>query len=72
MVRSVEKVSSTRQGNDMARKFGPQHMKSGYAAMGGNKRRPIYGGINSGLSVAASIAKERAKAVRMANAKKSK
>lgn len=56
----------------MARHFGPQHMKSGYAAMGGSKQRPIYGGVNSGLSVAASIARERAKAVRMANASKKK
>lgn len=26
----------------MARHFGPQHVKNGYAAMGGSLKRPIY------------------------------
>lgn len=56
----------------MAKHFGAQHMHNGYAAMGGNKARPIYSGVNSGMTVAQSIAKERAKAARMAAASKSK
>lgn len=54
----------------MARHFGPQHVKNGYAAMGGSQRRPIYGGINSGLSIGESIARERARAARIAKASK--
>ena len=56
----------------MARHFGAQHMRDGYAAMGGNKRRPIYGGSNTKRSVADAIAAERAKAAREARAKKNK
>lgn len=55
----------------MARHFGPQHMHNGYAAMGSNSRRPIYSGVSE-RSVADSIAAERRKAARMANAAKSK
>lgn len=50
----------------MAKHFGAQHMKNGYAAMGGNPARPIYGGIASGRSVAQAIAEERARAARAA------
>jgi RecA-family ATPase len=56
----------------MAKHFGPQHMKNGYAAMGNSSARPIYKYANKKRSVAESIASERAKAVRMANANKKK
>lgn len=56
----------------MARHFGPQHVKNGYAAMGASKLRPIYSGINSGQSIAESIAAERRKAARQAAASKKK
>ena len=56
----------------MAKHFGPQHIRNGYAAMGGAMGRPIYGGVNSQRTVAESIAAERRKAVREANARKSK
>lgn len=50
----------------MARHFGPQHIANGYAAMGGNKKRPHYSGFNSQRSVAESIAASRAAAARQA------
>lgn len=53
----------------MARHFGAQHMHNGYAAMGGNLKRPRYAGI-SGQSIAQAIARERAKAARAAKIKK--
>jgi len=56
----------------MARHFGPQHIKNGYAAMGGSMRRPQHAGVNSGVSVAESISRERNKAARMAAAQKKK
>lgn len=57
----------------MARHFGPQHIRNGYAAMGGSLKRPIYGGFNrQGRSVAESIQAERAKAAREARAKTKK
>lgn len=56
----------------MARHFGPQHMKNGYAAMGAANGRPLYKYANKKRSVAESIAAERAKAIRMANANKKK
>lgn len=56
----------------MARHFGPQHVKNGYAAMGGALRRPVYSGVNTGKSVAEAIAAERHRAARMAAATKKK
>lgn len=50
----------------MARHFGPQHIKNGYAAMGGSKLRPIYSGFNSLRSVAEAISAARAAAARQA------
>jgi len=44
------------------------NLSNGYAAMGNAMGRPIYKGIDSGRSVAESIAAERAKAARMARA----
>lgn len=55
----------------MTRHFGAQHIANGYAAMGKHPRRPIHKGTNTGRSVAESIAAERHKAVREANARKS-
>lgn len=55
----------------MARHFGAQHTKSGYAAMGGSLRRPKVGGT-SNRSVKEAIAAEARKAARMAQARKSK
>lgn len=52
----------------MSKRFSAQHMHNGYAAMGGAMRRPRYAGVDTGRSIAQSIAAERAKAVRMANA----
>lgn len=51
----------------MARHFGPQHTKNGYAAMGGSSLRPVYANAG-GRSVAEAIARERAMAARMAKA----
>ena len=56
----------------MAKHFGPQHIANGYAAMGGNKNRPIYSGFNSQRSVAESIAASRALAARQARIKAGK
>lgn len=56
----------------MARHFGPQHIKNGYAAMGGSLRRPLYAGVNAGKTIAESIAAERRRAARMAAASKKK
>lgn len=56
----------------MSRHFGPQHIRNGYAAMGGSLRRPLYSGFNSQRTVAESIAAERAKAAREARAKAGK
>lgn len=55
----------------MARHFGPQHMKSGYKAMGGALRQPIYKVSNRKRSVADAIAHARNQAAREA-ARKSK
>ena len=55
----------------MARRFGAQHMKNGYAAMGGSLKRPVYGHA-SGKSVAQAIAQERAAAARQAAIKAGK
>lgn len=55
----------------MARHFGAQHMKNGYAGMGGAKGRPIYN-IRGVRTVAEGIAAERRKAARMAAANKGK
>lgn len=52
----------------MARHFGPQNMRNGYAAMGKSKLRPVYAGSNGGKSVAEAIAAERARAARIAKA----
>lgn len=51
----------------MARHFGPQHMKNGYAAMGKSRLRPNYAGAG-GKSIAEAIAAERARAARIAKA----
>lgn len=53
----------------MAKRFSAQHAKSGYSAMGNARSRPRIKGAG-GLSVAESIARERAKAARMAAATK--
>ena len=50
----------------MARYPGPQQTAG--AAMGASKLRPIYSGINSGQSIAESIAAEWRKAARQAAA----
>lgn len=55
----------------MPKRFGPQHIKNGYAAMGGNKRRPIYKGTTT-RTVAESIAAARRTAQREAAARSSK
>lgn len=54
----------------MAKRFGAQHIKNGYAAMGGSRLRPVYAGFNSGRTVADAIARERAAAARAAKIKK--
>lgn len=54
----------------MARRFGAQHMRNGYAAMGGAMGRPIYKGVNSQRSIGEAIAAERAKAARLAKIKR--
>ncbi|MGL4649576.1 MAG: hypothetical protein ACRC1H_09220 [Caldilineaceae bacterium] len=56
----------------MSRHFGAQHIRNGYAAMGGALRRPIYGGVNSGKTIAEAIQAERRKAARIAAASKKK
>ena len=56
----------------MAKHFGAQHIKNGYAAMGGALGRPKYSGVNSGKSIAEAIAAERRRAARMAAASKKK
>lgn len=53
----------------MARHFGPQNMKNGFAAMGNHARRPIYGGV-SGRSIQEAMAREKAKAMRAAAIKR--
>lgn len=50
----------------MARHFGAQHIKNGYAAMGNSLARPRYKGMNSKRSVGEAIAAERARAARAA------
>lgn len=49
----------------MAKHFGAQHTRNGYAAMGGHRNRPIYSGVNTGRNVAEAIAAEKIKAARM-------
>jgi hypothetical protein len=39
----------------MARKFGPQHMKSGYAAMGGNMKKPVFKHANRASKQAGQV-----------------
>lgn len=56
----------------MSKRFGPQHIANGYAAMGGSMRRPIYSGFNSQRSVADSINAARAAAARQAKIKAGK
>lgn len=55
----------------MARHFGAQHIKNGYAAMGGNRKRPRYGGTSQ-RSIKEAIAAEARRAQRIANANKGK
>lgn len=55
----------------MARHFGPQNMRNGYAAMGGALRRPMHKGA-SNRSVAESIAAARNAAARQARIKAGK
>lgn len=50
----------------MARHFGPQHIKNGYAAMGNARGRPIYKGVNKLRTVAQAIAEARHAAARAA------
>lgn len=45
----------------MPKRFGPQHIKNGYAAMGGNLHRPRYPSART-RSVSDSIAAARAAA----------
>jgi len=54
----------------MARHFGPQHVKNGYAAMGPAIGRPMYKGINANKTIAEAIAAERRKAAKAAAIKK--
>lgn len=55
----------------MARHFGPQHIKNGYAAMGNSRGRPRHKGA-SNRSVAESIAAARRTAARIAAASSKK
>lgn len=55
----------------MPRHFGPHNMKNGYAAMGGNKRRPIYKGVGN-RSLSEAIAAEQKKAAREARMRQGK
>ena len=52
----------------MARHFGAQHIRNGYAAMGASMLRPRYAGLASGKSIGEAIAAERARAARIAKA----
>lgn len=45
-------------------RFTKANTRNGYAAMGNNKRRPYYAGMNNSRSVAEAIAAERAAAAR--------
>lgn len=54
----------------MARHFGPQHMRNGYAEMGGAKGRPIYAGVTKKRSVADAIAAARRQAAKEAARKR--
>lgn len=54
----------------MAKRFGAQHIRNGYAAMGGAASRPIYSGFNKKTTVADSIAKARRQAAMAARIKK--
>lgn len=57
----------------MAKHFTKRHVVNGYAAMGGNKRRPIYAGANNSKGdIKAAIEAEKRKAARMAAASKNK
>jgi hypothetical protein len=49
------------------RHFGPQHLKNGYAEMGGAMGRPYYKGA-ANRSIAESIARARETAARMLKA----
>jgi hypothetical protein len=55
----------------MAKRFTCRHLKNGYAAMGGSRKRPYYPAAK-GRTVAESIAKNRETAARMARAQGSK
>lgn len=55
----------------MAKKFGAQHMRNGYAAMGGSLARPIYADVK-GRDVRAAIEAERRKAATAQRIKSSK
>lgn len=55
----------------MTRRFTAQHTASGYAAMGGNLRRPRIG-VSKSLSVAESIARARRVAANQAKATNAK
>lgn len=55
----------------MPRKFGPQNIKNGYAAMGGNLRRPRYPSAVT-RSVADSIAAARRAAAQEAKMRSTK
>lgn len=53
----------------MARHFGPQHVKDGYAAMGGNLKRPIYSAHRKDKgTIKQSMEREAAKFQRMRKA----
>ena len=57
----------------MTRKFGAQHIKNGYAAMGNALQRPRHKGMNKKRTVAEAIAAERAasaRALKMGGGKK--
>jgi hypothetical protein len=54
----------------MAKRFGAQHARDGYAAMGGAMARPIYKSTG-GRDIKAAIEAERRKAARAAKIKKS-
>lgn len=56
----------------MARHFGPQHVRNGYAAMGQSAARPLYAGFRRKRTVAEAIAAARRAAAREAAAKKKK
>lgn len=54
------------------KRFTKRHIVNGYAAMGDSRKRPVYAGATVASSVHAAIERERAKAIRMANANKGK